>query len=79
HNGMRNIVSEIGSTEFPRVRVGIKDAELSQIPIMNYVLSSIREQDYAIYDEVLQLAGKAGEAFLKGESVETLMRLYNKK
>ncbi|MBE7091497.1 MAG: aminoacyl-tRNA hydrolase [Clostridiales bacterium] len=79
HNGMRNIVSEIGSTEFPRVRVGIKDAELSQIPIMNYVLSTIREQDYAIYDEVLQLAGKAGEAFALGEDIESVMRKYNKK
>ena len=46
---------------------------------MNYVLSTIREQDYAIYDEVLQLAGKAGEAFALGEDIESVMRKYNKK
>ncbi len=79
HNGMRNIIQEIGTTDFPRVRVGIKDAELSHIPIMNYVLSGIREQDYAVYDEVLQLAGKAGAMFANGEEIETIMRLCNKK
>ena len=39
HNGMRSIVKELGSTEFPRARIGIKP-EKEIMPIIEYVLSN---------------------------------------
>ncbi len=78
HNGMRNIVENIKTTEFPRVRVGIFDEELKEIPILNYVLMNVREQDYAVYDQALQLAGKAGELFASGAPFDAVMRTCNK-
>ena len=79
HNGMRNIVENIRTTEFPRVRIGTFDEECREIPILNYVLMQIREKDFPVYDEVLQNAGKAGVMFASGEPLDKIMQAYNKK
>ena len=48
HNGMRSIIGEIGSSEFPRIRIGIHDPDVN-IPIIHYVLADIRPEDYALF------------------------------
>ena len=45
HNGMRSVISEIGSSDFVRIRVGIRDSAVN-IPIINYVLSEVKKEDY---------------------------------
>ena len=45
HNGMRSIIGETGLKDFARIRIGIRDEEVN-IPIINYVLSEIRKEDY---------------------------------
>jgi PTH1 family peptidyl-tRNA hydrolase len=79
HNGMRNIIQNIGTTEFARVRIGIRDEEWKDVPIIDYVLARIREKDYPVYDEALQLAGKAGALFAEGKPFDAVMRECNKK
>ena len=79
HNGMRNIIQNIGTTEFPRVRIGIHDEEWASVPIIDYVLARIREKDDPVYDEALQLAGKAGALFAEGAPFDAVMRECNKR
>ena len=68
HNGMRNIVSELGTQEFMRLRVGTKTSELKdgEIALLDFVLSKI---DYK-YHEDMQKAIKNGvyalESLIKG-------------
>ena len=38
----------------------------------------VRDKDYAVYDEALQLAGKAGEMFASGAPFDAVMRACNK-
>ena len=45
HNGMRSIIAEIGTSDFTRIRIGIRDSEIN-IPIINYVLAEVRREDY---------------------------------
>ncbi len=40
HNGMRNIIAEIQSTDFPRVRIGIGRPP-ERVPLADYVLSDV--------------------------------------
>ena len=63
HNGMRSIVTALGTTEFKRLRIGIKNAELAnrEVDIADYVLSRI---DYADKKTVEKCVEEAAEALL---------------
>ena len=76
HNGMRSIIGETSLTSFARIRIGIRDEE-SQIPIINYVLSNVRQEDYPLFAEACQKAGAAAAEFAKGLDIEKVMCKYN--
>ena len=76
HNGMRNIVTKIGSTEFPRMRVGIKPENDSR-GIIDYVLSDIKKEDKLRFDEVIDKTATAVVSLLKGDSLDVVMNKYN--
>lgn len=79
HNGMRNILQELGSGNFPRVRIGFKPKEEMQIPLINYVLSGISTQDKPIFDKATDVASSAAVDFAKGVAIQTVMQNYNGK
>lgn len=76
HNGMRSVISEINSSEFVRIRIGIRDAEVS-VPIINYVLSNVKPEDYDLFVSACTRASDAAYALAKGESCENVMTKYN--
>ncbi|MBE7068189.1 MAG: aminoacyl-tRNA hydrolase [Clostridiales bacterium] len=76
HNGMRSIIGETGLKNFPRIRVGIRDEEVT-IPIINYVLSQIRKEDYELFSEACNKVGDAVVDFTKGLDIEKVMCKYN--
>ena len=77
HNGMRSIIGEIGTQEFPRIRIGIKDPEVN-IPIINYVLANIRKEDYPLFADACSAAADAAIEFARGEDIEHVMSAFNK-
>ena len=77
HNGMRNIVKELGSEDFPRIRVGFKPAGEVMIPLIDFVLSGIKEDAKPILDKAIIKAGKAAAEFARGATVQEIMRKYN--
>ncbi len=76
HNGMRSVISEIGSSDFVRIRIGIRDPEIN-IPIINYVLSEVRPEDYELFVAACGRAADAALALAKGEKTEIVMTRYN--
>lgn len=76
HNGMRSVIAETGSSEFTRIRIGIRDAEVN-IPIINYVLSEVRREDYELFISVCGRAAEAAVSLARGESVESVMTKFN--
>ena len=76
HNGMRSVIGETGWTNFPRIRVGIRDAEVN-IPIIDYVLSEVKKEDYALFAAALQKAAEAAAAFVNGMKIEEVMNKFN--
>lgn len=79
HNGMRSIIAELGSGEFPRVRVGFKPSGEFNIPLINFVLSGIKDSDKPLFDKATDTAAEAAVAFAKGEDVQKIMAKYNGK
>ena len=76
HNGMRSIIAEIGTQNFTRIRIGIRDSEVN-IPIINYVLSEVRREDYDLFIASCGRAADAAIAIAKGETVESAMTKFN--
>jgi peptidyl-tRNA hydrolase len=75
---MRDIVKKLSSDKFPRIRVGTKPNNDSR-EIIDYVLSDIKKQDESVFKEVLKAAADSAEMFIKGKSLEEIMRKYNGK
>lgn len=76
HNGMRSVIAEIGTSEFVRIRIGIRDKEVN-IPIINYVLSNVRPEDYNLFIAACGKAADAALALAKGEKCELVMTKFN--
>lgn len=77
HNGMRNIVKELGSGDFARIRIGFNGGE--GMPLIDYVLSGISKEDYPLFAEATHNAGLAAAAFARGEKLDDIMQKYNTK
>ncbi len=76
HNGMRSVISEINTSDFVRIRIGIRDSEVN-IPIINYVLSEVKKEDYELFIAASRRAADAAIALAKGERTELVMTAYN--
>lgn len=76
HNGMRSVIAEIGTQNFARIRIGIRDTEVN-IPIINYVLSEVRKDDYELFISACGRAAEAAIAIAGGEAIENVMTKYN--
>ncbi|MGN1077189.1 MAG: aminoacyl-tRNA hydrolase [Candidatus Gallimonas sp.] len=76
HNGMRSVIAELGFTDFPRIRMGIRDP-LSEIPILNYVLSEIKKEDYDLFASATRRAAEAAVCLAKGEKIDNVMGKFN--
>ncbi len=76
HNGMRSIIAETGLTNFARIRVGIRDTERN-IPIIDYVLSEVRKEDYELFAAACDKAAEAAVCFAQGEAIDRIMNRYN--
>lgn len=64
HNGMRNIVARIRSTEFPRVRIGIGKAP-APLPLADYVLEKLKGEDRKQMLDAAQRAAGATQEILR--------------
>ena len=76
HNGMRSVIAELGFSDFARIRMGIRDAEVN-IPIINYVLSEIRREDYELFSTAAKRAAEAAISLARGEKIDLVMGKYN--
>lgn len=76
HNGMRSVIAEIGTGDFARIRLGIRD-EAVNIPIINYVLAEIRKDDYELFSSACRRAAEAALLLAGGEKIDVVMGKYN--
>lgn len=75
HNGIKSIISNLGSEEFKRIRVGVGRPEFDSV--IDYVLKKPSKEEQELIDEAQNNAVEAIKIFLK-ESFNKAMTLYNK-
>lgn len=76
HNGMRSVVSQLGSEAFPRVRVGIGSENRGDL--VNYVISGFKGSDKDNVRQAIEKAADAVECMVR-EGVSMAMNKYNTK
>ena len=76
HNGMRNIVLNLQSTDFLRIRVGTKP-ERAGTDIIDYVLSNVPKSEEEKFASAIDRASDALKDYIFGKSADEIMRTYN--
>ena len=75
HNGIKSVISALGSDEFLRVRIGIlPDREVGDV--RDFVLSRVAKADRVLLDQTEEIAMKAVETLI-GDGIEKAMAAYN--
>lgn len=75
HNGMRSVISLLGTEDFPRVRIGIGKPD-PQMDLSDYVLSRFSEEERRLVNEAIEKAALAVSTMVCA-SVEVAMGKYN--
>ena len=77
HNGIKSIISHLGTNVFPRIKVGVGEKP-SGYDLADYVLGHFSKDDRAKMQEGYTRAMHAAEMLVAGD-VEQAMNEYNKK
>lgn len=77
HNGMKSIISHLGTQEFPRIRIGVGEKPQGW-DLANYVLARFTEEEVSVIRETIQQAAEAAGAIVE-KGMDKAMNLYNVK
>lgn len=73
HNGMKSVVQELGSRNFPRVRVGIGSSDGSTI---QFVIGKVGKDEQQILNEAAEAAASAAADIIR-IGIENAMNIHN--
>lgn len=74
HNGMKSIIYDIQSDDFPRIRIGVGKPERGNLA--DYVLGRFAKEDREFIDMVIKKSAEAVETMVK-EGIDMAMNQYN--
>lgn len=77
HNGMKSLVHELKSEDFPRIRVGIGKPK-NEFDRIDYVIGRIPNEEYIVLQEGEDLAVDAVEYWIEN-GIDNTMNVYNVK
>lgn len=77
HNGMKSVVYQLGTDQFPRVKIGIGPKPQGW-DLANYVLSKFTANEQELIGKCQQAAVSAVEEILRS-NLDTAMNQYNRK
>ncbi len=75
HNGLKNIISELGTDGFPRIRIGVGEKPEGW-DLAKHVLGRFSEEDDRVIRDILKEAVGALETWLS-DGIDTAMNKYN--
>ena len=77
HNGMQDIIDQLGSSDFPRLRVGI-GSDFARGQQVDYVLSPYAESEKPALEDAIAQAKDAVLTFLR-EGLDIAMNRFNRR
>lgn len=77
HNGMQDIIDQLGTSEFPRLRFGV-GSDYEQGQQVDYVLSPFAENEQEAVEEAMTQATDAVLTFIR-EGIDIAMNRFNRR
>ncbi|MCM1498914.1 MAG: aminoacyl-tRNA hydrolase [Clostridium sp.] len=77
HNGIKNIISQLGTEEFPRIRIGV-GMKPPKMELVDYVLSRFSPEDQQLMDRGYERACEALKLLL-ADNIPEAMNQFNGK
>ena len=77
HNGIKSIIAHLGTTVFPRIKVGVGEKP-KNYDLADYVLGHFSKQERELMEEGYEHASDGVEQIVQGE-IEAAMNVFNKK
>ena len=77
HNGLKNIISHLGTQEFPRIRIGVGEKPRG-MDLADYVLGRFPKEQQAVMEEAYRDAADAACMMIE-EVADAAMNHYNRK
>ena len=77
HNGIKNIIANLGSSVFPRIKVGVGEKPKGY-DLADYVLGKFSKEDRVLMEEGYDLACEASTLIMQG-AIDQAMNEYNQK
>ncbi len=75
HNGMRSVVERLGTTAFPRLRLGVGRGDMRR-DLADHVLAKFEKDEQSDLEEVIARAADAAEMFA-ADGILRVMNVYN--
>ncbi len=79
HNGLKHIISGLGTQDFLRIRFGIKTERLNEVPLSAFVLEKFTEEEEVKYVEAFKKAMKGLEILLCENNLNEAIKFVNTK
>lgn len=78
HNGIKDIQRALGTSGFPRLRLGVGEPRIGEhrIPQADYVLSAFNEDEKSELPKILDAAAQACETWVR-EGIDSAMNRFN--
>ena len=77
HNGIKNIIANLGTSVFPRIKVGVGEKPKGY-DLADYVLGKFSKEDRVLMEEGYDLACEASALIMQG-AIDQAMNEYNQK
>lgn len=77
HNGLKNVIGQLGSEEFYRIRIGVGEKP-GGYDLADYVLGHFSKEEQILMKEGIEKAVSAAGLILKGE-IDRAMNEFNRK
>lgn len=74
HNGLKNIIQEIGSSDFNRLRIGLGSPEIETI---DFVLSKFSKEELKQLENIYINTNEIIEEFINGKTYDSIMNRFN--
>ena len=76
HNGLKNIISHLGTDQFPRIKVGVGQKPSPDSDRVGWVLGTFTGQDRKVMEEAISRAADAVTVLLQ-DGIDQAMSSYN--
>ena len=75
HNGLKSIISCIGTEEFKRIRIGIDRSKV--IPVIDWVLGKFSDDDNSLIKGLFEKINLGLESFVNGDNDNKIANIIN--